>query len=842
MRRRSLTSGGVSRPAIPRTTLSLVEWTTQYVPEFTWYRVHEFIAPYLQRMVDGDPAMRKVMLFCPPRLGKLLADDTPVWTPRGWTMHGSLRPGDLVYRPDGTTTRVVAVSDPAPADVRVEFTNGEVVYAHEAHEWTIHDRADRVRRTVETGHFLRTTKHGKPVSLWSGGRARFQVDRVQPREGVSQALPLDPYALGVWLGDGSVAKPCITFDARDAAMADAVQARLGMDATTYVHKTTGVHTRYYGQQGRGHTGRFTQQLQAAGVLGNKHVPPAYLRASVSQRLDLLAGLVDSDGTVHRTTGRVTFSTTNDALRDAVVELVRGMGWHATVSSIAPRTSSSGIVGRQTTHMVAFNPTRSLPCVLPRKQGRITTTERRVGIRAVTRDACGKIGRCVQVEAEDGLYCVGRTHVPTHNSTMVSRILPAYGLARAPDEWTAVVSYGAKLAHRLSRNARMHYQRYRELAKDSKAADVWETGFGGGCWAAGIGGPASGFGYRIGVIDDPVKDWAEANSDALIERNIDWWDAVFTTRRDASRQHAVEASMLLTMTRYTMRDLAGHILATAPEGWTVLHLPMLYEPRDEILAYYDEMSNNAVSKGTLRVVTDWRTHADEPLCPERLNHAVYAREVAARGPHIVSALYQQRPSPRSGAMFPREKVTLLPAPPSRDRIAASVRYWDKAGTEGGTGAATSGVLVHRLHDGRYVIADVQWGRMGALEREALIETTARLDGFYTSVWVEQEPGSGGKESAENTVRRLAGFNVHAERVTGDKVLRAEPLSAQWQAGNVCVVQAPWTEAFLQEAGFFPTGRRKDQIDATSGAFNKVAAQQIIPLAPATGGEQHNPYPM
>jgi predicted phage terminase large subunit-like protein len=295
-----------------------------------------------------------------------------------------------------------------------------------------------------------------------------------------------------------------------------------------------------------------------------------------------------------------------------------------------------------------------------------------------------------------------------------------------------------------------------------------------------------------------------------------------------------------MTRYTMRDLAGHILATQPEGWTVIHLPMMHEPRDQVLAYYDEMTNNAVTKGLLTVVTDWRTHEDEALCAERLNPITYAREYATKGAHVTDALYQQRPSPRKGAMLPRDKVTILPAPPSRDRIEACVRYWDKAGTAGGSGAATAGVLMYRLYDGRYVIADVQRQRLGALDREALIENTAKLDGLATDVWIEQEPGSGGKEQAENTIRRLAGFNVYAERVTGDKTVRAEPMAAQWQGGNVCIVAAPWNEEFLREASFFPTGRLKDQIDAASGAFNKVAAQQPLPLAPATGGGQHNPF--
>jgi predicted phage terminase large subunit-like protein len=94
-----------------------------------------------------------------------------------------------------------------------------------------------------------------------------------------------------------------------------------------------------------------------------------------------------------------------------------------------------------------------------------------------------------------------------------------------------------------------------------------------------------------------------------------------------------------------------------------------------------------------------------------------------------------------------------------------------------------------------------------------------------VWVEQEPGSGGKESAENTIRNLAGWTVKADRVTGDKATRAEPLAAQCEAGNVKLVKGDWNSAFLDELTVFPQGKYKDQTDAASGAFNKLAVNTV-----------------
>jgi predicted phage terminase large subunit-like protein len=174
-------------------------------------------------------------------------------------------------------------------------------------------------------------------------------------------------------------------------------------------------------------------------------------------------------------------------------------------------------------------------------------------------------------------------------------------------------------------------------------------------------------------------------------------------------------------------------------------------------------------------------------------------------------YQQHPMVPGGGMFPRDKLTCIQAF-DRGLILASVRYWDKAGTEhrdGSQGAYTAGVLMHKLKNGLFVIEHVVRGHWGALERERKIEALAALDrkdikGSYEIV-IEQEPGSGGKESAEATLRALAGYRVFADRVTGSKVVRAEPFAAQVQAGNVFLLPGDWVRSFLDEAEVFPNGK-------------------------------------
>ena len=157
------------------------------------------------------------------------------------------------------------------------------------------------------------------------------------------------------------------------------------------------------------------------------------------------------------------------------------------------------------------------------------------------------------------------------------------------------------------------------------------------------------------------------------------------------------------------------------------------------------------------------------------------------------------------------------------IADSIRYWDKAGTKDG-GAFTAGVLLHKLRDGRFCIAHCRRGQWRALDREREIRQVAELDGKRIRVAIEQEPGSGGKESAESTIRNLAGWRVTADRPTGEKAVRAEPYAAQVQGGNVLLLDDAWNRDFIDEHVSVPVGRAKDQVDAASAAFNLLTLQR------------------
>jgi len=124
-------------------------------------------------------------------------------------------------------------------------------------------------------------------------------------------------------------------------------------------------------------------------------------------------------------------------------------------------------------------------------------------------------------------------------------------------------------------------------------------------------------------------------------------------------------------------------------------------------------------------------------------------------------------------------------------------------------------------------DVVRGQWEAPARERAMKQTAKLDGDLVEIYTEQEPGSGGKESAQATVRNLAGYNIRSQRATGDKAVRAEPYAVQVEAKNVFLVRGAWNQVFIDEHKTFPRSGFKDQIDAGSGAFNKLARPETRP---------------
>jgi predicted phage terminase large subunit-like protein len=407
--------------------------------------------------------------------------------------------------------------------------------------------------------------------------------------------------------------------------------------------------------------------------------------------------------------------------------------------------------------------------------------------------------------------------PQHGKTeLVSVRFPPFWLAHRPEDPVILTSYGASLAHTKSGEARdvmesPAYQRlFPEVCTDqtSRSKESWRiAGHRGGLIAAGVGGPITGFGAALGVIDDPFENWEQAYSQTVRDRVWNWWRSTFRTRIWE------DGAIILIMTRWHEDDLAGRLLQDQGEKWKVLRLPALAETQEE-------RDENARRLGRAIGKPDpLNRFPGEPLCPLRYSKETLEDIREDTAEMAWAAEYQGVPRLGEGNRFKREWFTIAGEVPAGARF---VRYWDKAGTAGG-GAYSAGVLLATADDLFYVV-DVVRGQWSSAQRERVIKQTAELDRQrfgQVQIWVEQEPGSGGKESAEATIRNLVGFPVFADRVTGSKDVRLEPFASPAEVGNVKLVRGPWNWDWLEEMCAVPSGRYRDQVDATAGAFNKLA---------------------
>lgn len=328
--------------------------------------------------------------------------------------------------------------------------------------------------------------------------------------------------------------------------------------------------------------------------------------------------------------------------------------------------------------------------------------------------------------------------------------------------------------------------------------------GGNRYSTSVGGAITGFHGHINIVDDPI-DPMRAVSDTEIKKANYWMDNVLPFRKV---DKSVTATIMI-MQRLHQSDPTGHWIEEKEEG-EVKHICI----PGEIKNFKENVKPQELSK----------FYKDDLMDPIRLNWDAL-RKLENLGQYTYSGQVGQNPVPLGGGMFKIDFLTYIEQPPQPIEIVSMVRYWDKAGSEG-DGAYTVGVKIAKLKTGRFIVLDVKRGQWGSNKRERIIRATAEADGQHCKVYVEQEPGSGGKESAENTIRNLAGFSVYRDRPTGDKALRADPYSVQVNEGNVSLLRGEWNKAYVDEMKFFPNSTYKDQIDASSGAFSKLTALKKV----------------
>ena len=409
--------------------------------------------------------------------------------------------------------------------------------------------------------------------------------------------------------------------------------------------------------------------------------------------------------------------------------------------------------------------------------------------------------------------------PRHGkSEEVSRLFSAYFLYRHPERFVGINSYSQDLANTLSRAARENYKAGGGKTKsDADAVRQWETPSGGGLWAAGVGGPITGKGFHLGIIDDPLKNAEEAASETIRKNQQEWYQSTFYTREEPG------GAIVVVQTRWHEMDLSGWLLQEEseeePEHWHIVNFAAIAEPMPTFPA-------------TCTHEADWRQEG-EPLCPERYSAEKLQKIEKRVGAYFWSSLYRQRPSPPGGSFFDKAWFRSLPVAPVCPRY---VRYWDLAGAKPGKGDWTVGVLMGVTPDKRFCVIDIQRFQKPSNERDTVIQQIARSDrqefGGKVKTYIEQAPGLA-KEATDALVRLLSGFVVEADPAHRDKITRAEPYKSQVMAGNVDIVDSENVRAFLDVHQSFPFGDHDDDVDAASGAFKKLTTpgEQRTAINPA-----------
>lgn len=380
-----------------------------------------------RRRSDGGRRFRRVYIEVPRGNGKALALDTEIPTPSGFRLMKDLKAGDYVFGTDGKPCKIVATTDvmtDRPC-YEVEFSTGEVIVADACHQWVTDSRRDRDRLKGRGG------KHAGPKpsvktteeiarTLWCRDDRNHRVKLAAPFDVPERLLPIHPYMLGLWLGDGVSTAARFTCDEKDVETIDRIR---GMGYP--VHKVKGSCAWSISDGRKGvRAGTFQNQLRHLGLIGNKHIPSEYLFASREQRLELLRGLMDTDGFISKGQGQCEFVQKNKQIAYDVYALIASLGMRPRImeKEAAIAGKSCGVVYRVLFHAYKDVPVFKLARKLERMRERPAQRSLQ-DYRQIVR--CDKIEsvpvRCIEVDSPDHCYLATRGFIQTHNSSLSSGV-------------------------------------------------------------------------------------------------------------------------------------------------------------------------------------------------------------------------------------------------------------------------------------------------------------------------------------------------------------------------------------------------------------------------------------
>lgn len=546
----------------------LINFARYMQPDMVLEPFHVVYYTLLDKFAHGE--IKKMIVQMPPQHGKEISDNQIVATTKGLKKHGDLIVGDYVFGRDGTPVKVLWVSEKTRSEYVVSFSDGAKIECHGNHEWTVYNRFRQKEETIETKHMASSTIYNGDGKR--GSRYKYHVDSNVCVMFDSRNVDLDPYVLGAWLGDGDSSCGIIHIGNNDVEI---------IGNSTYKFKESkGTTTRKF------YSPELNLLLKNNGLIKNKHIPDMYKYNSVEVRKNVIAGLIDTDGYVYHRNGRITISNTNKRIIDDAAFILRSLGQSVVVCEFKPRVSSSGIVGKKIVYQLCFNPTMTFPTKVKRKKITKLSINKKRAIVSIERKEGLGYGNCIQVDG--GIYLVGDTFIPTHNSEGSSRKLPAFMLGLNPDKKICIGSYAATIARDFNRDVQriIDTPSYRELFPETylngsnvvtmantylRNSDVIEmVGHKGSLRVVGRGGSLTSKTVDVSILDDVYKDYAEGNSPIVRNAAWKWYTTVVRTRLHNDSQE------LIVFTRWHDDDLIGRI---EKSGETVIDIKSWDDVKD-----------------------------------------------------------------------------------------------------------------------------------------------------------------------------------------------------------------------------------------------------------------------
>lgn len=536
---------------------------------FTKATFHKFKATSFHKryydLIDlfAKKKVKNLIISMPPQHGKEIADSELVLTTKGFKKHKDLKEGDFVFHPSGKPIKVLAeIPQVEKCTVLVTLSNGQKIKCHKNHEWTVIKNGQKTI-TVETNHFLSNKIYSGEKGK-RGCRFVYQLPFTECLEFEEKGNLINPYCLGAWIGDGGHVGSSIHAAEGEEEVLDYFKSLYEITGFS-THKDTGVRKVYFSK------GSFLEGLKKENLLGNKHIPEHYILTSKKDRLELLAGLIDTDGSLHKKTGQYRFINTNKSVIDSVCVLLSSLGYSFSLTKAEPRKepNSSGIQDRKVCYQIGFTPLDKIPCKIPRKQSDKTPKRRKVSIVSVEElpEKEHEEGKCITVDSSDGLYLVGKKLVCSHNSEGSSRRLPAYLAGVRPDDKQALICYNSSKSQKFGREIMsiMREPEYVSIFPEVEYPDRGYTGAKantnmeresinsrGSMKFVGVNGALTGDPVDVLLMDDLYKDWAEANSPIIRDATWDWYTSVADTRLHN------ESQQLIVFTRWSKDDLVGRL--------------------------------------------------------------------------------------------------------------------------------------------------------------------------------------------------------------------------------------------------------------------------------------------